>query len=296
MSTVDVFTPIVDDARTWGEIAAANAVSDVYAMGGSPLFALNIAGWPRDELPLELLGEVLAGGASIAAAGGFAIVGGHTIDAPEPLYGMAVTGEVDEEAIMRTSGARAGDALVLTKGIGTGIVATATKRLDVADVAPGGPLARAYDAAVASMTTLNDAAAAAARGAGATACTDVTGFGLLGHLGNLLRASGVAAVIDATAVPLLPDVGRLLRDGHVPGGTQRNLEYVRGEIRGEADERTLTLFADAQTSGGLLFAAERRAADEAAAALRADGHAAAVIGHVVAGDVGTTTIEGQVSE
>lgn len=288
VATTDFFTPIVDDPRTWGRIAAANAASDVYAMGGTPLFALNLSGWPRDELPLALLGEVLAGGAEIAAAGGWLVVGGHTIDSAEPLYGQAVIGEVDEDHILRNATGQAGHALVLTKAIGTGLAATALKRgfVDESD--------EPYVAAVGSMTTLNDAASVAARSCGASACTDVTGFGLLGHLGNLARASGVAAEVDAESVPLLPGSLDLYEQGAVAGGTRRNVDHVRPSLAGHVDEHTLTVLCDAQTSGGLLFAAPRAEADVAVQRLRGEGHPAAIVGQLRDGRPGTLHVGGAI--
>jgi selenide,water dikinase len=288
VATVDFFTPIVDDARTWGRIAAANAASDVYAMGATPLFALNLVAWPRDRLPLELLGDVLAGGAEVADAGGWMIVGGHSVDAPEPMYGQAVVGEVDGSALFTQATGRAGDALVLTKAIGTGLVATAVKRSDPAEVAPGGRYALAYQAAVASMVRLNAEAATVARASGASAATDVTGFGLLGHLHRLALASGLAAVIDVKSVPLLPGAWELIDDGFVPGGTVRNREFVRPWVVGaEPDEAVLNLLADAQTSGGLLFACPPAAAHVAVAELRRSGHSAATIGELIEDAPGT---------
>ncbi len=286
VATTDFFTPIVDDARSWGRIAAANAASDVYAMGATPLFALNIAGWPREKLPLDLLGEVLAGGAEVALEGGWAVVGGHTIDSPEPLYGQAVVGDVAEDALLTNRGGRAGEVLVLTKAIGTGLVSTAIKR---GAVAADGPLADVHAAAVASMTTLNREAAAAAHAAGASAATDVTGFGLLGHLHQLARASDVAAQVDAAAVPVLPGAWDLLDGGYVAGGTRRNVEHLSPHVAG-ADDRTLTMLADAQTSGGLVFACPPQAAAEAVARLVDSGHAAAMIGSLAAGVAGTIRI------
>lgn len=291
VATTDFFTPIVDDARTWGAIAGANAASDVYAMGARPLFALNLVGWPRDELPLDLLAEVLAGGSQIASDGGWMIVGGHTVDTPEPLYGQAVIGEVDADAVLTNAGGAPGEALVLTKPIGTGIVSTAIKRLEAAAVEDGGELGLAYPAAVASMTRLNAEAAEVALAARATACTDVTGFGLLGHLHRLAEASGVAAEVAADAVPFLPDVRGLLEAGYVPGGTGRNVEHVRPHVRGAApDEDTLTLLADAQTSGGLLFSCAPDAAAEAVARLTSADHPAAVVGSLIEGEPGTLRI------
>ena len=217
VATCDFFMPIVDDARTWGRIAATNAASDVYAMGGRPLFALNLVGWPS-ALPLDLLAEVLAGGLDAAAEGGWIVAGGHTIDSPEPQYGQAVVGEVDPDRLMTNAGARAGQHLVLTKAIGTGVVATALKRGEDGSADPGGPLHASYRAAVDSMCTPQRRRG---RGRGrrpaASSATDVTGFGLLGHLHKLGLASGVAAVVDVDAVPVLPGVpgpgGRRVRLG-----------------------------------------------------------------------------------
>ena len=281
VATVDVFTPIVDDAATWGRIAAVNAVSDVYAMGGTPLFALAIAVWPRDELPLELLSEVLAGGQEAADEGGWVVAGGHTVDGPEPMYGQAVVGDIDPEAVLTNATARPGDALVLTKPIGTGLVATALKRRDATAVGPGGELEEAYTAAVTEMTRTNRAAAEAARDAQAHAATDVTGFGLLGHLHQMLVSSGVAAEVDRDRVPRLPGVEAMLAAGEVPGGTRRNLDHVRPHLSADGvPESDLVLLADAQTSGGLLLSMEPTAAEEVVARLRGDGHAAAVVGRV----------------
>lgn len=274
--TADFITPLVDDARTWGRIAAANAASDVYAMGGRPLLALSLVGWNHDELPNELLVEVLEGAAEIARAGGFVIAGGHTVDDPEPKYGLAVVGEVHPDRVLTNAGLRPGQALVLTKALGVGVVATAVKRGD----APPAVL----DAAVASMTRLNAEAAAATIDAGATGATDVTGFGLLGHLRKAAEASGVDVDLDATAVPLLPGVRDLVAGGAVPGGSRRNLAWADERLdRGPVDDDIVLLLADAQTSGGLLFGAEPLAAEAATTALRGSGHAAAVIGSLRAG-------------
>ena len=285
---MDVFTPIVDDAATWGRIAAVNAVSDVYAMGAQPLFALAIAAWPRDQLPLEVLADVLAGGQDAATEGGWVVAGGHTIDGPEPLYGQAVIGEVDPDAILTNAGGRPGDALVLTKAIGTGLLATAVKRRTPADVAPGGALGEAYAAGVASMTRTNAAAAVAARSAGAHAVTDVTGFGLLGHLREMALASGLSADVEVAAVPRLPQIDELLAAGEIPGGTLRNLDHVRPHLDvGSTDEDDLVVLADAQTSGGLLIAVSAGAAPDLVAELVADGHAAALVGLLDEGEPGT---------
>lgn len=245
--TLDFFTPLVDDAFTWGQIAAANAASDVYAMGGRPLVALNIVGWPREALPLSLLGEVLKGGLDVARRAGFTVVGGHTVDDPEPKYGMVVIGRADPDKLMTIDAARPGDALILTKPVGTGIITTALK----ADAAP----AESVDAAVDSMTELNDVASRAFVDAGVRACTDVTGFGLAGHLARMLAASGVSAEIDAASVPVLAGARALAEAGHVPGGTRRNADAGDRVVDwGDTDDVTRTLLCDAQTSGGLLAA------------------------------------------
>ncbi len=274
--TVDFITPLVDDARTWGRIAAANAVSDVYAMGGRPLVALNLVGWNSAELPIDLLVEVLEGAGEAAEEGGWVTVGGHTVDDPEPKFGLAVVGEVHPDRILANTGLRPGDALVLTKPLGIGVISTATKR--------GQAPAETVEAAVVSMVRLNAEAAEAALGAGATGATDVTGFGLLGHLRKMAEASGVDAIVHPETVPLLPGAWELAAAGLVPGGTGRNLAWARERLDvGETDELLVTLLADAQTSGGLLFGAAPDAARDAVGRLRETGHDAAVVGRVVAG-------------
>ena len=280
VATVDFFTPIVDDARQWGAIAAANALSDVYAMGGTPLFALNLVGWPRGKLPFELLGDVLAGAAGITAEAGCPMVGGHSIDSPEPLFGMVVLGDVHPDRMLTNAGGRAGDVLVLTKPLGTGILTTALKR----DALIESGIADA----VRSMTTLNAAAAAAALRTGVHAATDVTGFGLLRHLGNMLAASGLAAELAFDALPLLPHALNLAARGLVPGGTQRNLEAAKDvEWADDLAPHERLLCSDAQTSGGLLLAVP---ADREAALLEAlrevPTPASAVIGRLVEGPAG----------
>lgn len=275
--TTDFFTPVVDDAYTWGRIAAANAMSDVYAMGGRPMWALNLVGWPRETLPLELLADVLRGGADMATEAGMSIVGGHTVDDPEPKYGMAVVGTVDPERSMKMDAARAGDVLLLTKPIGTGIATTALKKqsVDEATIA----------AAVSSMTTLNDRASIECVAAGVKACTDVTGFGLVGHLHRMCLASGVAARISSGDVRLLPGVGDLVRAGMVPGGTERNMSAVKEFVTWNTDDITRTLMCDAQTSGGLLIAADPTVATDLAFSLDA-----AVIGEITSGRPGTVEV------
>jgi selenide, water dikinase len=278
VATVDFFTPIVDDAYDFGRIAATNAFSDVYAMGAAPLFALNVVGWPREHLPLELLGDVLRGGADVARAAGAFVVGGHSVDDPEPKYGMVVIGEVHPERVVTIRGAMPGDALVLTKPIGTGILTTALKR----DLLPASALVDAVE----SMTTLNAAAARAMLATGVHAATDVTGFGLLGHLRNMLDASGVAAEVEAARVPLLPHTREMLAKGAVPGGSARNLESLAAVVR--FPERTgkpdRLLLADAQTSGGLLIALPAERVPRFQEALEREGRPpAAVIGRILAG-------------
>jgi selenide,water dikinase len=253
VQTIDFFTPIVDEPEDWGRITAANALSDVFAMGGRPLTALQVVAWPRDALPFALLSRVMGGAGEILSAAGVTIVGGHSVDDPEPKYGMAITGVVHPDRILRNRGARPGDSIVLTKKIGTGLVSTAIKR--------GLAEASVRDAAVASMVDLNDRAGNAAVAAGASAGTDVTGFGLLGHLAEML--GDVGAAVNASAVPLLPGARRLAEDGVVPGGTRRNLLHAQGFTDfGAADEATRVLLADAQTSGGMLVALAPDRVDE----------------------------------
>ena len=247
LSTADFFTPVVDDAYDWGRIAAANALSDVYAMGGTPVMAINLVGWPRELLPMELLREVLRGGLEVAGEAGCPVIGGHSIDGPEPVYGMAVTGTADPERLLRNDAAEPGLPISLTKPLGLGVLNNRHK-------ATG----QRSEEAVAVMTTLNRDASRAALEAGVRAATDVTGFGLLGHLFKLGRASGVAARLDAAAVPYVADARAALAAGHVPGGSRRNLDWVRPHlaVSSGVDEDELLLLADAQTSGGLLVVGE----------------------------------------
>jgi selenide,water dikinase len=242
--TTDFFTPVVDDAYTFGRIAAANALSDVYAMGGTPVVAVNLLGWPRDVLPADLAAEVLRGGLEVAQEAGCHVGGGHSIDDPEPKYGMAVTGLVDVERVMRNDAAVAGDALSLSKPLGIGVLNNRHKSTG-----------EAVDEAIEVMTTLNREASRAAVAAGIRAATDVTGFGLLGHLYKMARASGVTAVVDAGAVPYLAGARDAVAGGFVSGGTRRNLDWVRPHTDLSAvDGEEALLLADAQTSGGLLLA------------------------------------------
>jgi selenide,water dikinase len=283
VQTVDFFTPIVDDPYDWGRIAATNALSDVYAMGGTPALALNLVCWPVDDLPLDMLVRVLEGGASVAQIAGVAVVGGHSITDNEPKYGMAVTGFVDPDKIVRNSTAPAGATLFLTKPLGLGIISTAIKRGVATD--------EQVRLAVETMTELNAAASVAMVETGAEAATDVTGFGLLGHLRGMLAASGVSAVVDASALELLPGVLELARDGVVPGGTRRNLEFVDPWVDwGDLDESGRVVLADAQTSGGLLIATT--APDRLREALTTRGVRALEIGSTEAGEPGRIRVSG----
>lgn len=246
VATADFFTPVVDDPCDWGRIAAANALSDVYAVGGEPVVAVNLLGWPRERLPMELAKEVLRGGLEVARAAGCHVAGGHSVDDPEPKYGMAVTGLADPERLLRIGGGRAGLPISLTKPLGVGVLNTRHK-------ATG----EVFPQAVAVMTTLNRDASRAALAAGVECATDVTGFGLLGHLYKLARASAVTAVVDVAAVPYLEGARRAVRDGYVSGGTRRNLAWVEPRLdAGRCGEEDLLLLADAQTSGGLLVVGE----------------------------------------
>lgn len=247
LSTADFFTPVVDDAYDWGRIAAANALSDIYAMGGTPITAINLVGWPREVLPMELLTEVLRGGLDVAAEADCPVTGGHSIDDPEPKYGMAVTGVADPAHLMRNDAAEPGLPLTLTKPIGVGVLNNRHKRTG-----------EVFEQAVAQMVQLNREASRAAVAAGVRAATDVTGFGLLGHLYKMCRASGVGAVIDWGSVPLVEGARQSLDEGFIPGGSRRNLDWVRPQLRVEAalTEEELVLLADAQTSGGLLVVGE----------------------------------------
>ncbi len=272
IQTVDFFTPVVDDPADWGRIAAANALSDIYAMGGEPLTALQLVCWPSETLGLETLTTVIQGGSEVMARAGCTVVGGHTVDDPEPKYGFAVTGTAVR--LTTNAGARPGDLLVLTKPLGTGIITTAHK----ADGCPPHILA----AAVASMASLNDRASRAMISAGASAATDVTGYGLAGHLLSMLEASGAAARVDVGSLPLFEGTEDLLSEGFYPGGSLRNLEAFRGRLGG-GDEAARRLMCDAQTSGGLLVAVAPPAAEELIDRLKEDGITAATIGAVLEG-------------
>lgn len=279
--TTDFFTPIVDDPHDWGRVAAANALSDVYAMGGRPLIAVNLTAWPANDLPMELLADVLEGGAKIAEAAGCFVVGGHTIDDPIPKYGMAVVGIAHPKRLFQLDRLAAGDTLVLTKAIGTGVISTAVKNQGADDAWVEG--------AVASMTRLNADAAEVAHEVGVRAATDVTGFGLLGHLHRMARASRVGAEIDAEAVPLLPGARDAVSAGFVPGGTRANTDHLTSFVRVDPDVPAdlAVLVHDAQTSGGLLLAVPAGTAVEPVVeSLRARDLPAAAIGRVVDGTPG----------
>jgi selenide, water dikinase len=276
VATVDFFTPIVDDPYDFGRIAAANALSDIYAMGARPRFALNLFGFPRDLLGTGMLEQIVRGGGDIALEAGIAVIGGHSVDDHEPKFGMCVIGEADPALITRNSGARAGDVLILTKPIGTGVIGTAIKN----DAAPDDVVR----AAVASMTTLNRGAAEAMLRVGVSAATDITGYGLLGHLRNMLRASGVSATLSTDAVPLLDGAAELAAAGFIAGGTRRNLEDASPDVvwDDELTELQQLLLCDAQTSGGLLIAVPADRVDALLAELRTEQTPVAV----VIGDIG----------
>lgn len=289
--TTDFFTPLVDDPVDFGRIAATNALSDVYAMGGTPLIALNIVAFPSRTLGLEILGEVLRGGAEAARDAGISIAGGHSVEDAEPKYGLAVVGTVHPSRVWTKGGARAGDALILTKPLGTGILATALKRDRVSE---SDPMIRA---AVRSMTTLNARAAEAVKRSGAAvhAATDVTGYGLTGHLLEMLRASdGVAATLRAGALPLLDGAVELAREGVLPGGTKANRAHVGDAFIAspDVDGALAWIACDAQTSGGLLLSIPGEAADALVTALRDEGVPAARVGEVTAAEAPTITLVG----
>lgn len=279
VATADFFTPIVDDPYDFGRIAAANALSDIYAMGARPLFALNLVGFPRKLLNEGLLEEILRGGGEVAREAGIPILGGHSIDDAEPKYGLSVVGEVDPDRIVRNVGARPGDVLILTKPIGTGVIATAIKNGKASD--------DVIATAVKSMTTLNRVAADEMLQAGVHAATDITGFGLLGHLHEMLRGSGVGARLHASSVPLLAGAPELIQAGQIPGGTRRNYDDAEAftSWAPALPDWLRMLLCDAQTSGGLLIACSPQKSESLVHALvRAYTPAAAIIGEVVAGD------------
>ena len=281
--TLDFFTPLVDDPYDFGRIAAANALSDIYAMGAEPLFVLNLLAFPRALLDHGLVEEIIRGGSDIARQAGVPIMGGHSVDDPEPKYGLVAVGDVAVENLVTNTSAEAGDLLVLTKALGTGVVATAIKAEAASKTAT--------EAAVKSMTALNREAAGAMKSVGVRAATDVTGYGLLGHLSNLLLQSGVAAEIVADDVPVLPEVSELIAAGHIPGGTRRNLEDLKDRVDfGDQSESLRLILADAQTSGGLLISVPAERAKELMELLHAAGPVAVIIGRVTDGAPGTIKV------
>ena len=246
IQTVDIFTPVVDSPRDWGRITAANALSDIYAMGATPITALQYLAWPRGKLPFEVASEVISAGMDVMATAGCTVVGGHSIDGPEPTYGFAVTGMARTEDVVANAGARPGDALVLTKPLGIGIITTAIKR----GACPPGLAATAIE----QMAGLNDKAGAALKPHGASAATDVTGFGLLGHLREMCQASDVGARVELDSVPVLEGARDLLASGMWAGGSQRNLKWIQDEVMTDREVEEWKPLIDAQTSGGLLAA------------------------------------------
>ena len=286
MQTVDFFTPIVDDPYTFGQIAAANALSDVYAMGGKPLTALNIICFPVSCQPLEIMEEILKGGYDKVIEAGAVVVGGHSIEDPEPKYGLSVTGIVDIDELITGSGAMPGDILVLTKPLGTGIIATAVKGEMIDE--------KATLDFIKGMATLNAASSGAMLGVGVSACTDVTGFGLLGHLYEMLISSNVGAEIDHSKVPLYPKVYDMVAMGMIPGGAYRNLDYMKPHIiwQGGADEKddALIILSDPQTSGGLLVAVPAEKVDLFLADLDKRGASGSIIGRITAAAPGKIVV------
>ncbi len=286
VQTIDVITPVVDDPYQFGAIAAANALSDIYAMGARPLFGLNVVGFPIRRLPLRILEEMLRGAADKAAEAGLSLIGGHTMEGTEPTFGLAVTGMVHPGQVVRNDTARPGDALVLTKPLGTGLIATAVKR-GLADEATA-------CAAATLMATLNRAAAEAMLEVGANACTDVSGFGLLGHLREMAAGSGVDVTISASAVPLLGAARTFAGADVAPGGTRNNLAHVAPHVHFAPTLSPIDhlLLADAQTSGGLLISLPAARTDALLDALRTRGvNAAACVGRVTETGEGTITVE-----
>lgn len=288
VQTVDYFTPIVDDPYSFGAIAAANALSDIYAMGGRPLLALNIVGFPITKLPKEILAEILRGGAEKAKEAGVLIVGGHSIDDNEPKYGLVVTGTIHPDQVVTNAKAQVGDDLVLTKPLGMGIISTAIKR-EKASLS-------AIQKAVEIMSTLNKGAAEAMLEVGVHACTDITGYGLLGHLYEMTTASFVGARIKLSQVPVLPEVWELATAGLVPGGTHRNHKFlkVREAIIWDPgiDEMSQLVLSDAQTSGGLLIAVPKEKTKKLIALIEEKkASAAALIGEIVEDPQGRIWVE-----
>jgi selenium donor protein len=287
VQTVDFLTPIVDDPFEFGMVAAANSLSDIYAMGATPAFALNLVAFPSSRLPLSALAEILRGATEKCREAGVAILGGHSIEDPEPKFGLVVTGTVERSAMWRNGGAQRGDVLILTKPLGTGLIATGVKQGVVS----------AIDAEVVSkqMSTLNRAAAESLKGFPVHACTDVTGFGFLGHACEMMAASGVAAEVVASRVPMFAQARALVRGGIVPSGTRANLAFVEGQVEFEDDVDSVdrTVLSDAQTSGGLLVAVSSAMAESALNSLHAAGVVeSSIVGSIVHGPAGRITVTG----
>ena len=275
IQSVDFFTPIVDDPYTFGQIAAANSLSDIYAMGGMPLHALNIAEFPSDDLPLEILTEIMQGGLEITKQANIPILGGHTIKDPVPKYGLVVTGRVEKENLTLNSTAKAGDVLILTKPLGSGIIATAIKK----DKAPKSIMEEAVNV----MTKLNSDGAKAMNAVGVNACTDITGYGLLGHLLEMCKGSNVSVTLEFNEIPLIQGVYELAQKGFIPGGTKRNLDYVSSQVNFSKNisQEQQYLLADAQTSGGLLISVAKEKAEDLQKTLTENNTlSSAVVGHV----------------
>jgi len=275
IQSVDFFTPIVDDPYTFGQIAAANSLSDIYAMGGMPLHALNIAEFPSDDLPLEILTEIMQGGLEITKQANIPILGGHTIKDPVPKYGLVVTGRVKKENLTLNSTAKAGDVLILTKPLGSGIIATAIKK----DKAPKSIMEEAVNV----MTNLNSGATIAMNAVGVNACTDITGYGLLGHLLEMCKGSNVSVTLEFNEIPLIQGVYELAQKGFIPGGTKRNLDYVSSQVNFSKNisQEQQYILADAQTSGGLLISVAKEKAEDLQKTLTENNTlSSAVVGHV----------------
>jgi selenide,water dikinase len=274
VQTVDFFTPVVDDPYDWGRITAANALSDIYAMGADPLTALQLVGWPRETISFDVLGQVMEGGLDIMQEAGCTVLGGHSVDDPEPKYGFAVTGVAPLQDITPNSAATPGQVLILTKPLGTGIIATAAKH--------GTASREVIQMAIESMVQLNRGAAEAARRIGARAVTDVTGFGLLGHLSEMTRGSGVSAEIDSESVPLLDGARTLVSSGEIAGGTRRNAKAVTSMVAyADVPEDLRWILADAQTSGGLLIAVDKPLSGALLQALADEDVQGSAIGQIV---------------
>ena len=275
IQSVDFFTPIVDDPYTFGQIAAANSLSDIYAMGGMPLHALNIAEFPSDDLPLEILTEIMQGGLEITKQANIPILGGHTIKDPVPKYGLVVTGRVEKENLTLNSTAKAGDVLILTKPLGSGIIATAIKK----DKAPKSIMEEAVNV----MTNLNSGATIAMNAVGVNACTDITGYGLLGHLLEMCKGSNVSVTLEFNEIPLIQGVYELAQKGFIPGGTKRNLDYVSSQVNFSKNisQEQQYILADAQTSGGLLISVAKEKAEDLQKTLTENNTlSSTVVGHV----------------